>query len=240
MTLPGACLYARESIIIRCAPMTTPRVPETSNTILGRAHADAYDRMQASLREHGWLETGDLLRDGIDRGLVLEAGSGPGYLGLEWLLQTNDTRLVGLDISSDMVAIAEAHARELGLAGRARHLLGSAEAIPFKDRVFDAVFTSRSLHEWRNPGAIFAELWRVLKPGGRMYVSDLRRNLPRSARNFLEHRMTSEVVREGLRASLGAAYTLAEVTALLKGTELAGCEVVETSLGLRVTGIKPT
>ena len=112
--------------------MTKPRVPETNHTISGRAYAEAYDRMQAALREKGWLETGDLLLNGIVSGCALEVGSGPGYLGLEWLLQTRDTRLVGLDISPDMVAIARNHARELGLADRAEHLLGSAEAYPLR------------------------------------------------------------------------------------------------------------
>ena len=219
--------------------MTKPRVPETNHTISGRTYAEAYDRMQAALREQGWLETEDLLLKGIVDGFALEVGSGPGYLGLEWLLRTRDTRLVGLDICPDMVAIAKNHARELGLADRAEHLLGTGEAIPFEDNAFDAVFTSRSLHEWRNPCMIFTELWRVLKPGGRLYVSDLRRDLSRSACNFLEQRVKSGVILESLRASIGASYTMADVTALLNLTELAGCEVFETPLGLQVTGIKP-
>jgi ubiquinone/menaquinone biosynthesis C-methylase UbiE len=218
--------------------MTKSRVPETNHTISGRVYTEAYDRMQAALRENGWLETGDLLLHGIVSGFALEVGSGPGYLGLEWLLRTKDTRLVGLDISPDMVAIARNHARELGLADRVEHLLGSAEVIPFEDNAFDAVFTSRSLHEWLNPGTIFTELWRVLKPGGRLYMSDLRRDLSRSACNFLEQRVKSEVIIESLRASIGAAYTMAEVMALLNMTELVGCKVIETSLGLQVTGIK--
>ena len=219
--------------------MTKPRVPETNHTISGRAYAEAYDRMQAALLEKGWLETGDILLNGSVSGRALEVGSGPGYLGLEWLLQTRDTRLVGLDINPDMVAIARNHTRELGLASRAEHLLGSADAIPFDDNAFDAVFTSRSLHEWLNPCRIFIELWRVLKPGGRLYVSDLRRDLSRSACNFLEQRVNSDVIRESLRASIGAAYTMTEVLAVLNMAELLGCEVVETPLGLRVTGMKP-
>ncbi len=219
--------------------MTKPRVPETQATLSGRVYAEAYDRMQADLREKGWLETGDLLLNCSVTGCALEVGSGPGYLGLDVLLRTKDTRLVGLDISPDMVAIARNHMQELGLADRAEYLLGSADAIPFEDNAFDAVFTSRSLHEWLNPCAIFTELWRVLKPGGRLYVSDLRRDLSRSACNFLEQRVNSEVIRETLRASIGAAYTRTEVLALLTTAELADCKVVETPFGLRVTGIKP-
>jgi len=175
--------------------MIKQRVPETKHTISGCAYAEAYDRMQADLREKGWLETDDLLLHGSVRGCALEVGSGPGYLGLDWLLRTNDTRLVGLDISLDMVAIARNHMQELGLADRAEYLLGSADAIPCEDNAFDAVFTSRSLHEWLNPCMIFAKLWRVLKPGGRLYVSDLRRDLSRSACNFLAQRVHSEVIR---------------------------------------------
>lgn len=220
--------------------MTTVRVPERNDTTSGRAYAEAYDQMQATFWRHGWLETEDLLHEGITGGSTLEVGSGPGYLGLDWLLRTKDSVLVGLDIDPDMVEIAASHARELGLTDRARHILGSAAALPFEDHSCDAVFTSRSLHEWRNPGLVFSELWRVLKPGGRMFVSDLRRNLPPKSRKFLECCVTSDVVRESLRASIDAAYTSEEVTAILASTQLPDWAVAETSLGLRVTGVKPT
>lgn len=195
--------------------------------------------MQADLRDNGWLETVDIMRNGIVSGSALEVGSGPGYLGLDWLLRTKNTRLSGLDISPDMITVALNHAHELDLTGRAEYHLGSAEAVPFKDNIFDAVFTSRSLHEWLDPCAVFTELWRVLKPGGKLYVADLRRDLSSSARKFGEQLAKSEVIKEGLRASIDAAYTMPEVIALLNMTKLVECKVEQTPFGLRVTGIKP-
>jgi ubiquinone/menaquinone biosynthesis C-methylase UbiE len=220
--------------------MTASRVPETNGTTSGRGYTEAYDQMQATLWRQGWLETGDLLLEGIAGGSTLEVGSGPGYLGLDWLLRTKDTVLVGLDINPDMVGLAVRHARELGLADRARHVLGSAAALPFDDNAYDAVVASRSLHEWLDPGLVFTELWRVLKPGGRVFVSDLRRDLSPKACAFLETCVTSDVVRESFRASVAAAYTRTEVAAIIASTGLAGWAVAETALGLRVTGVKPT
>jgi ubiquinone/menaquinone biosynthesis C-methylase UbiE len=218
--------------------MVMPRVPETNSTILDHAHVDTYDRMQAALRDNGWLETGEILLSGITSGFVLEAGSGPGYLGLDWLSHTTETRLAGLDISPDMIALAGNHARKSGLAARAEYFLGSAEAIPFGNNTFDAVFSSRSLHEWVNPSSVFAELWRVIKPRGTLYLSDLRRDLSRPAIKFLERRMTSERVLEAFHASVTAAYTVEEVTEMLGSARISGCEAIAVPLGLRVTGTK--
>jgi|WetSurMetagenome_2_1015567.scaffolds.fasta_scaffold00267_23 ubiquinone/menaquinone biosynthesis C-methylase UbiE len=218
--------------------MLAPRIPETTATILSHAHAKAYDRMQAAMRENGQLETEDLLQCGINHGIALEAGSGPGYMGLEWLGRTCGTSLVGLDMSQNMIEIANGHAREFDLSRRAEYFLGSVETMPFENERFDAVFTSRSLHEWDRPREVLSDFWRVLKPGGTVYISDLRRDLSRPAINFLERRMTSQTVLDGLRASIAASYTAPEVADMLAGTKLAGCTVEELPFGLRVTGSK--
>ena len=65
--------------------MTKPRVPETDSGIQGVDIVAMYDQMQRTLRDKGWMETGDLLKSGITGGHALEIGYGPGYLGLEWL-----------------------------------------------------------------------------------------------------------------------------------------------------------
>ena len=65
--------------------MTRSRVPETDQGIQGRITVEIYDQMQRRLRDKGWIETRDITKSGITRGLALEIGPGPGYLGLEWL-----------------------------------------------------------------------------------------------------------------------------------------------------------
>ena len=56
-------------------------------------------------------------------------------------------------------------------------ICASSEKIPFDDETFDAVFSNGSLHEWSNPKGTLNEVWRVLKQDGRLFVSDLRRDI---------------------------------------------------------------
>jgi ubiquinone/menaquinone biosynthesis C-methylase UbiE len=115
---------------------------------------EAYDHMQRRFRDKGWLGTEQVVKAGIDNGLALEVGPGPGYLGLEWLRKTEGTTLKGLDISPSMVDIAMRNAEEYGLQERASFELGDALHMPFEDAAFDALFCSLSLHEWSDAKGI--------------------------------------------------------------------------------------
>jgi len=150
--------------------MVKPRIVETDQGIQGEFTVAMYDQMQRRLRDKGWIETGDLLRHGLTHGHALEVGPGPGYLGLEWLKHSKGTTLTGLDISADMIAVAERNAAEYGLSDRVEYVQSSGSRMPFDDDTFDAVFTNGSLHEWSDPQATFNEIWRVLKPAGKYLI----------------------------------------------------------------------
>lgn len=165
--------------------MTKPRVKETDQGIQGEFTVQLYDKFQRAMRDKGWIETDAIIKSGIRFGHVLEVGPGPGYVGLEWLRKTEGTHLTGLDISPDMVRMAEGNAREYGLAARTKYLHSDGGEIPFEDSEFDAVFTTGSLHEWEKPRSTFDEIWRVLNPGGRIFISDLRRDMPIFIKWFL-------------------------------------------------------
>lgn len=118
-----------------------------------------FDEFQRSMRDRGWIETNQIIKSGINKGHALELGSGPGYLGLEWLKQTTDTNLTALEISSNMINVAKKNADEYGFKhDRANYVHGNGMAMPFEDNHFDSVFSNGSLHEWENPKAVLLEI----------------------------------------------------------------------------------
>jgi ubiquinone/menaquinone biosynthesis C-methylase UbiE len=214
------------------------RVPETDHGIVGEYDVSMYDKLQRNLRNRGWIETKAILKAGITHGHALEVGSGPGYLGLEWLKNTQGTRLIGLDISADMIALAQRNAREYRLEDRAHYVNSSGSTMPFADATFDAVFTNGSLHEWAEPRATFDEICRVLRAGGRYFISDLRRDMPVLLHWFMRLIARPKVMRQGLESSIGASYTPLELRELVKGTRIEGCKIESMAIGSTLVGEK--
>ena len=151
--------------------MVKPRASETIEGIQGEFDVEIYDQMMRRMRDKGWLETKLILNMGIGQGSALEIGPGPGYLGLEWLKKTEGTTLIGLEISPNMITIAERNAREYRLEDRVKYVTCDAQDMPFDENTFDGVFTNGSLHEWSQPKKIFDEVYRVLKKGGMLRIS---------------------------------------------------------------------
>ncbi len=165
--------------------MPRARIVETDQGIQGEFTVEIYDQMQRRFRDKGWIETKAIIQSGITGGSALEVGPGPGYLGLEWLKLTAGTQLTGLDISPDMICVARRNAAEYGLTERTEYLENSGATMPFEDNKFDASFSNGSLHEWADVSKTLAEIWRVLKPGGRLFLSDLRRDMVAPVKWFM-------------------------------------------------------
>jgi ubiquinone/menaquinone biosynthesis C-methylase UbiE len=218
--------------------MTSPRIPETDQGIQGTVTVAAYDQMQHHLRDKGWIETKALLKSGIRHGQALEIGHGPGYLGLEWLKNTRDTRLTGLDISPDMTVLAAQNARMYGFESRSHYDAGNGNELPYEEAAFEAVFSNGSLHEWTDPHGTFNEIFRVLKPGGLYFISDLRRDMPVFMRWFLWFGCQPASIRPYLLTSIQAAYIVPELKELTEKSHLWGAGVAGNLAGLSISGKK--
>ncbi len=218
--------------------MNKTRIPETDHGIQGAVTVAQYDQMQRSFRDKGWMETKALIDSGVVYGHALEIGHGPAYLGLEWLKQTSGTTLTGYDISPDMSQLARHNAEEYHLTDRVDFRLGNCDKLPFEDNTFDAVFTNGSLHEWADPQSAFNEIWRVLKPGGRYYISDLRRDMNFFIYAFLWLGVQPTAMRPGLKTSVAAAYTPTELKPLLAPSRLKDAAIRGNSIGIEIMGMK--
>ena len=215
-----------------------PRIIETDEGIQGEFNVTMYDKMHRRLRDKGWIETNSIIAFGIDSGLALEIGPGPGYLGLEWLKKTANTNLKCVEISRDMIKIAEKNAKEYNYMDRVEYKEGKAEEIPFNDNIFDAVFSNGSLHEWPDPMKAFNEIYRVLKIGGKFFVSDLRRDMNPFVKFFLKLYSKPKEMRLGLISSINAAYTKEELIVMLNKTPLKNAKVSQSVIGNEIKGIK--
>lgn len=216
---------------------TKPRIPE-SEGVTGELTVAQYDALMRRLRDKGYLETDLVLEASIRKGCALEIGPGPGYLGLEWLRRTQETCLKGLDMSSGMIAVAKRNAEEYGLRERCEYVVGRAQRMPFDDEQFDGVFSNGSLHEWSEPGRVFDEIHRVLKPGGHFCITDLRRDMNPLVRLFLKQNIRPKERRAGFLSSVRAAYTPEEIQVVLKKTKLAGAQVRGLRIVVAITGKK--
>ena len=219
--------------------MTRPRVIETMEGIQGAFDTEAYDRWMRGMRRRGWIETREILKAGIVSGHALEISPGPGYLGLDWLSKTEGTRLTGLDLSEEMLVRCRQNAESESVSSRVSYVHGDACAMPFEEATFDGVFANGGMHEWSDPTAVFNEIARVLRPGGRFCVTDLRRDMNPILKAFLWIMTGSRSMRAGLLSSIHAAYLPDEAQALAAQSKLPAPRVAANPIGMTIVGEKP-
>ncbi len=116
----------------------------------------------------------DLALIQLGAGKVLDAGTGPGTLARDIARNIPQLQVYGIDLSEDMIELARERAKHEGVEERVHFDIGNIGHLPYPDRTFDQVVSTISMHHWYELDQPLRELYRVLRPGGRLWIYDFR------------------------------------------------------------------
>jgi len=103
---------------------------------------------------------------------VLDIGTGTGIVAIEAALKLGpEGSVVGIDLSDGMLETARTRARAASLAGEVCFRKGDAEDLPVEAASFDAAVSLYALLHFPHPEQALAEVYRVLRPGGRLVIA---------------------------------------------------------------------
>jgi ubiquinone/menaquinone biosynthesis C-methylase UbiE len=168
---------------------------------------------------------------------VLEVAPGPGYFSIE-LAKRGSYAITGLDISHTMVEIATKKAAEARVNVDFKQ--GSASNMPFPAASFDFLLCRAAFKNFALPVAALREMCRVLKPGGRGLIIDLKRNaspevvsqhVDALGLSWFNRIMTKMAFKSML---IKSAYTKEEFQQMLWETRFSAADIDEDGMGLEI------
>jgi len=156
-------------------------------------------------------------------GLVVDLGCGLGDLGLEIAKRYPKLSVAGVDISQKAIDEAARRAKAEGI-DNVSFELQDVHSLSFADRGIDIVVSHGSIHHWRDVSTVFSQIYRVLKPAGLAYLTDLNREAPEDIVEEVKSGLP-ESQAKGFINSVHAAYTCQELKEILNKLNIDNCDV---------------
>ncbi len=116
-----------------------------------------------------WRRRAIRLLKSIPAPRILDIATGTGDLALA-ALRLKPSEIVGLDMSKEMLKVAQVKVDKRGLSSTIKLMHGDSESIPFPDNSFDAITVAFGVRNFENLNRGLSEMSRVLKPGGKVVI----------------------------------------------------------------------
>jgi len=169
---------------------------------------------------------------------VLEVAPGPGFLAIEFA-RSGSFKVTALEISKTFIEIAQENAKNANVNVDFRH--GNASDMPFGENSFDFIICVAAFKNFTEPVEAIREMHRVLNPGGKACIMDLRgdvsvKDIDKHIKEELHLRgfnawMTQFIFRHTL---LKNAYTKDEIQNFVSQTSFLQANIIEDILGMDI------
>ncbi len=179
--------------------------------------AQAYDAMDHAevnrLFVDDLLEAAGRFQISLDD-VILDVGTGTAQIPVELCSRDPEFRVLGIDLAAAMLDLGQINVDSAGLREQIRLQQVDAKQLPFADEAFVCVMSNSIVHHIPDPSVALREMWRVVQPGGMVFVRDLARppdeeTLDRLVATYAAD--ADQCQRAMFRASLHAALTVPEV-----------------------------
>lgn len=138
--------------------------------------APAYDTMNRLMSlnmDRGWRRRTVACAVAANPAAILDVATGTGDLAIALARACPGARVTGMDLSQGMVDIGRRKVADAGLSQRVDLRTGDALAMPFADAAFDVITVAFGVRNFEHLADGYAEMLRVLRPGGLLCVLEL-------------------------------------------------------------------
>ena len=196
-----------------------------------------YDQLSRTISMEVYEFMLNHIRKNINSGKVLDIGCGTGA-GTLHIAQDKNYQVYAIDPSKNMIKFCEKNAKKTGINLDLK--VTKATNLLYDDNTFEFAISNGSLHHWEDPVKAFNEIYRVLKPGGKVFINDFFKNPDKN--DILEefaYKIEPKEMRDAfLQNAPDGAFSKEEVLKYLKKSKFTNFDVEKKKVSLEISMVK--
>ena len=134
--------------------------------------ASVYEKATRMVLETYYSQVAKEIVSRLKSGVILDLGTGPGYLPIEIVKRAPSIRVDGIDLTAKLIRMAQENAMKAGVADKLHFEVGDAAELRFEHSSYDMVISTGMLHMLKDPVKVLKECYRVLKTDREVWIYD--------------------------------------------------------------------